>query len=300
VIAAHQILGFGPWIGGLHLTVGLIVLTAALIAATLTVSGAAQAVLSEEVYPRWMVDAGVGASINRLVHYAVVLLGILTVIGALGFELQNIVIIGGAIGVGIGFGLQSMVNNFVSGLILLVERPVKAGDVVVIGDVWGKITQVGLRATVVETFDQSEIVVPNSDLISKPVTNWTRSSRGARLTVPIGVAYGSDVPLVMRRLREAAEAHKLILRDPPAQVFFLGFGESSLKFELKAWIANVNDRLGVCSELNQAIDASFRQDGIEIPFPQRDLNLRNAVQVRLETTHPQQEQAASGDGLSDD
>jgi potassium efflux system protein len=140
-------------------------------------------------------------SIVRLMHYALVLVGFLIALSALGFELKNVTIIGGALGVGIGFGMQAIVNNFVSGLILLFERPIKVGDVIQLSDgQQGRVLNLGLRATTVQTFDRAEIVVPNADLIANQVTNWTLGDRSMRLTIPVGVAYGSDVETVMREL----------------------------------------------------------------------------------------------------
>jgi small-conductance mechanosensitive channel len=166
------------------------------------------------------------------------------------------------------------VNNFVSGLILLFERPVKVGDTIQLGTDWGKIERIGLRATVVETFDMSEVIVPNSDLISAQVTNWTLRNRLSRVIVPVGIAYGSDVPLAMKLLREVAGESLSVMKQPEPQVLFLAFGASSLDFELRVWVANVDDRLTVRSELHQEIDRRFREAKVEIAFPQQDLHLR--------------------------
>jgi small-conductance mechanosensitive channel len=210
-----------------------------------------------------------------LIHYGFVFVGFLLALVALGVHLRDITIIAGALGVGIGFGLQGIVNNFVSGLILLFERPVKVGDYIQLGELWAEIKKIGLRATVVETFDKSEIVVPNSDLVSYQVTNWTLSNRMARLIIPVGVEYGSDVPLVIETLMECAKANSKVMTKPEPQVLFLKFGESSLDFELRTWILDIDERLVIISELHQEIDRRFRQAGIVIAFPQRDLHLRS-------------------------
>jgi small-conductance mechanosensitive channel len=194
---------------------------------------------------------------------------------ALGVELTNLTILGGAFGIGIGFGLQAIVNNFASGLILLFERPVKIGDTIELGEQWGVIKKLGLRATIVQTYDNAEIVVPNSDLVSNQVTNWTLAERRVRIKVNVGVAYGSDVNLVLQILMECAEEHALILKDPPPLALFMGFGDSSLDFELRVWVADFSDRRIVPSDMHQAIDRKFRQANIEIPFPQRDLHVRS-------------------------
>jgi small-conductance mechanosensitive channel len=179
-----------------------------------------------------------------------------------------------ALGVGIGFGLQTIVNNFVCGLILLLERPLRMGDTIELGGQWATIAKIGLRSTTIRTFDQADVIVPNTDLITNQVTNWTLTDRRARGIIPVGVAYGSDVPLVMQTLKECALAHPGVMKSPEPLILFRSFGDSSLNFELRAWVANVDHRLQVVSDLHQDIDRRFRQAGIEIPFPQRDLHVR--------------------------
>jgi small-conductance mechanosensitive channel len=189
--------------------------------------------------------------------------------------MKNITIIGGALGIGIGFGLQTIVSNFVSGLILLIERPLKVGDTIQLGDQWGRVKKLGLRSTIIQTFDQAEMVVPNADLIAGQVTNWTLADRRVRLVLPIGVAYGSDITLVMKTLIACATEESKVLSDPKPQVLFSAFGASSLDFELRVWIADFDDRRVVQSNLFVNIDRKFRELNIEIPFPQSDLHLRS-------------------------
>jgi small-conductance mechanosensitive channel len=239
------------------------------------VSWAVQTVFMEEVLRRRQVDLGVRMSMARLVHYVLILVGFMIALSALGFDLKNITILGGALGIGIGFGLQTVVSNFVCGLILLFERPLKVGDVIELGNQMGKVKKLGLRATVVQTFDQAEVVVPNTDLISNQVTNWTLADRRIRFTISVGVAYGSDIGLVMKTLNEIAEENSLVLQDPAPQVLFSVLGASSLDFDFRIWIANINDRRQVQSELLIEIDRRFRELEIEIPFPQSDLHLRS-------------------------
>jgi small-conductance mechanosensitive channel len=210
-----------------------------------------------------------------LIHYSLVLVGFLLALTALGFTLTNLTILGGAIGVGIGFGLQAIVNNFASGIILLFERPIKIGDMIQLADLPCRVKKIGLRATTVETRDDAEIVVPNSDLITNQVTNWTLSNTRMRVKIPVGVAYGSDVPQVMRILKECAEQNPSVRKNPFPRVFFLGFGASSLDFELRVWVNDFTDRRMALSQINQEIDQKFRSAGIEIPFPQRDLHVKS-------------------------
>jgi small-conductance mechanosensitive channel len=220
-------------------------------------------------------ELGVQLSMARLIHYSVLLIGFVLLLNILGLDLTKLTIIGGALGVGIGFGLQAIVNNFASGLILLFERPIKVGDTIQIGDDLGEIKKLGLRATVVSTFDNAEIVIPNSDLITAPVTNWTLTGRQARVKIPVGVAYGSDIQKVLEILMSCAEEHPLVLSQPQPRALFLAFGSSSLDLELRVWTPDFSDRRQLQSELNQEIESEFSLADIEIPFPQTDLHLRS-------------------------
>ncbi|MEK6775589.1 MAG: mechanosensitive ion channel domain-containing protein, partial [bacterium] len=273
--AMKGLFSFGFAVGDHRFTVGHVITAGAVLYSAFLVSWTVQSVLINDVFPKSHVGKGTGISIIRLFHYAMILVGVMLALGAMGFELKNLIIFTGALGIGIGFGLQNIANNFVSGLILLFERPIKVGDIVQITGVWGEVKQIGLRATVVETFDRAEIIVPNSDLVSNQVTNWTFSDRMARLVITVGIAYGSDVPLTMRLLSEAARGHPLVLKNPEPQVLFIRFGESSLDFELRIWIEDVRNLFLLKSELHQEIDRTFRASGVEIAFPQRDLHIRS-------------------------
>ena len=176
--------------------------------------------------------------------------------------------------VGIGFGLQAIVNNFVSGLIMLFERPLKIGDVIVVEGEWGEVTSLGLRSTTVQTFDNAEIVIPNSELVTKNVTNWTLAEKRVRVKVPVGVSYGSDIEKVISILLSCAEENPTVLYTPKPKALFLAFGDSSLNFELRVWISNFDDRLEVISELNREIESEFAAQGVVVPFPQRDLHVK--------------------------
>ncbi len=235
--------------------------------------------LSHRIFPRIEWDEGLENTITKLVRYALVIIGLLIAADMVGFDMSNVAIVAGAMGVGIGFGLQNVVNNFVSGIILLFERPLKEGDVIELGGVWGEVSRIRIRSTIVRMFDRSELIVPNADLISNTVTNWTHSDRHFRLILQVSVAYGSDVNLVKKLLLEMAEADKRVLLDPSPQVIFYEFGASSLDFKFRLWIGAFEDRHRVRSDINFAIDAAFREHGIEIPFPQRDLNLRDSEAV---------------------
>lgn len=276
VEAVQDMLSFGFSVGEQKITVGLVLVAGIILYGAFVLSWAMQSFLMENVLSRGQIDTGARLSIVRLVHYALILVGFLVALSAMGFELKNITIIGGALGVGIGFGMQAIVNNFVSGLILLFERPIKVGDVIQLSDgQQGRVTNLGLRATTIQTFDRAEVVVPNGDLISNQVTNWTLGDRSMRLIIPVGVAYGSDVETVIRVLSAVASDSDKVLKDPQPMVLFLNFGDSSLDFQLRAWIADFNERRIIQSALIREIDRRFRAEGVEIPFPQRDLHLRS-------------------------
>ena len=293
--ALQSVFAFGFTLGTQRISVGLILAAIGILYGAFFISWALQKLLTEQVLARRQADPGVRFSIARLVHYVVIFIGFLFALAALGLELTKITIIFGALGVGIGFGLQTIVNNFASGIIMLFERPVKVGDYIELNGQWAEVKKIGLRATVVQTFERSDIVVPNSNLISNQVINWTLSSRIVRLIIPVGVAYGSDIPLVLETLKACATSNPKLMKDPEPQVLFKSFGASSLDFELRIWIWNVDDRQVMNSELHQEIDRRFREANIEIAFPQSDLHLRSVE----ESVHLIQTQA-SPDALRPD
>lgn len=174
-----------------------------------------------------------------------------------------------------GPACRPIVNNFICGLIMLFERPVKIGDTIEVEGTYGVVKRVGLRSTIVETYDQAEIVVPNTDLITEQVTNWTLAERRMRLKIPVGVAYGSEISAVTETLMACAAANEMVLEEPGPNVLFMGFGDSAMNFELLVWTDEFDNRLKVISGLNREIEKQFRERGIEIPFPQRDLHVRS-------------------------
>lgn len=274
-IAFSEINNFGFAIGNIHVSLKFILTVGIVFYGALLTSKAIQAFLLKNVLPRYNAEKGVQLSIVRLAHYATLTIGFLVMLRVLGFQLNQITLLGGALGVGIGFGLQAIVNNFASGLILLFERPIKVGDTIQIGTEYGEVKQLGLRATIIQTFDNAEIVVPNSDLITGQVTNWTLADRKVRVKVPIGVAYGSDVNKVLEILVSCGKANPMVLYTPAPNALFLAFGASSLDFELRVWIPEFLDKLQVLSELNQDIENEFAINDIVIPFPQTDLHLKS-------------------------
>ena len=279
--AINGLLALGFNLGAQRISVGLLLASSGILYGSVIISRILQKVLMDEVLVKSRVERGVRVSIGRLVHYVLIFTGFVLALLILGFKFTELTILLSALGVGIGFGLQSIVNNFVSGLILLFERPVRVGDIIELGGKWTEIKRIGLRATTVQTFDQADVIIPNADLVSNQVTNWTLSNRQVRLIIPVGVAYGSDVPLVMETLKVCAKANSKVAQLRAPQVLFLGFGESSLDFELRVWILDADDRLEVKSELHQDIDRSFREAGIVIAFPQQDVHLNGTKPVEI-------------------
>lgn len=238
-------------------------------------SRAIRSLLEDDVYPRITLRRGIGNAVSMTVHYVLLLGGFLVALGAAGIDLTKFTLLAGAFGVGIGFGLQNVVNNFVSGLILLYERPVQVGDHIEIGGLLGEVKRIGIRASTVRTFQGAEVIVPNGNLLSDQLVNWTLSDQHRRVELPVGVAYGnrpSDVVVVLKRVLDREDR---ILREPQPMVFFRGFGSSSLDFELRFWARDYVTYLALASDVAAAVYDELEQAGIAIPFPQRDLHLKS-------------------------
>ena len=249
---------------------------------TLGVSVALSVWFQGQMRKHWVrkmpMERGARESMVTMIGYLGITIAVLITLGVAGIDFANLAIIAGALSLGIGFGLQNIVNNFVSGLILLFERPVKTGDWIVVGNTEGYVKRIRIRATQIQTFDRADVIVPNSELISGQVTNWMLHDPRGRARIPIGVAYGSDTQQVKDVLLQVANEHPDVITNgsaPEPKVIFRQFGDSSLDFELRCHIENVDNRINVISDLNFAIDAAFRKHGIEIPFPQRDLHIKN-------------------------
>ncbi len=238
---------------------------------------------------RWLVnrflanrklEVGVRQAFATIFQYIFVLVGLLVIFGTAGIDFTTLTVLAGAVGIGVGFGLQTIANNFISGLIILFERPIKVGDRIQVGDVTGDVVWIGARATTIRTNDNIEIIVPNSDFISSQVTNWSHSDREVRLHVPVGVSYASDPEQVRTILLDVASSHKGVLASPPPDVIFREFGESSLNFDLMVWTTEYITKPNLLrSDLNFAIRKKFRERRVEIPFPQRDIHLRSGPVV---------------------
>ena len=262
-------------IGEAQATLAGITILVAVVVASFWLSSTLRRILAGDVLPALRLPRGVGNSIATLTHYAVLLVGFAFALSAAGFELSKLAIVLGALGVGIGLGLQDVVRNFVSGLILMVERPLQPGDVVDLGGDVGKVREIGMRATTISTYDGAEVVVPNGLLLAEKMTNWTLTSDRRRIELTVGVAYGSDPRVVLALLQKTTEQVPGVQTDPAPLVLFSGFGESSLDFIIRAWTARIDDAALLRSELGLAIHDALAQADIEIPFPQRDLRLRD-------------------------
>jgi len=278
IAQAQNYLMSGFDVGSLHVVPTKLLLALLTLALLLSTSAWLRGRMEHEWLLNTRMDRGAREALVTITGYVGVALAIVIALGIAGMEFSNLAIVAGALSVGIGFGLQNIVNNFISGLILLFERPIKTGDWVVVGTTEGYVKRISIRSTQIQTFDQSDVIVPNSEIIQGQVTNWMLRDPHGRVRVPIGVAYGSDTEKVKQLLLEVACAHPQVISDGSASepsVLFLAFGDSALQFELRCIIENIDKRLQVRSDLNFAIDAAFRANGIEIPFPQRDLHIRN-------------------------
>jgi potassium-dependent mechanosensitive channel len=228
--------------------------------------------LQEDVYPRINLAPGLSYAASSLLNYILLALGFVAGLGLLGVDFTKVSVLAGAFGVGIGFGLQSIVNNFISGLILLFERPIHVGDMIQLSSLMGRVERIGIRASVIRTLQGAEIIVPNAQLITDQVTNWTLSDQLRRVDLPVGVAYGSEPKKTIDLLEGVARAHPQVLKNPTPRALFMGYGDSSINFELRAW-AEITTWQQVHSDLTVAIYDAVYAAGMTFPFPQRDVHL---------------------------
>jgi potassium efflux system protein len=259
--------------GSISISVGDILAFFLAVWAAYLLSAFIRFVLQEDVYPRIGVPRGLSYATSSLLNYIILALGFAVGIGVLGVDPTKVTVLVGAFGVGIGFGLQNVVNNFVSGLILLFERPIHVGDTIEVGDLLGKVGRIGIRASTVRTWTGADIIVPNSQLISDRVTNWTLSDQLRRIDLPVGVNYSAPPQEVIKVLEAVAGAHPRILKNPPPQALFVGYGDSSINFELRAWTDQFDNWPRIRSDLAVALYDAVHEAGMAFPFPQREVRL---------------------------
>ena len=237
--------------------------------------------LVERILIRLQIEEGTRYTFRRIVELTFILIGAIIAFQSIGINLSGLAVIFGLLSVGIGFGLQNITSNFVAGLILLFERPIKVGDRVTVGGVEGDVMDINIRSTTVRSLNNIDIIVPNSEFVSAQVVNWSHGDRKIRLDIEVGVSYQSDLDTVLRSLREVALENPEILRDPEPDVHLREFGDSSWNMKLRVWIDNPKRHPVVRSDINCAIVRKFRENGVEIPFPQRDLHLRSPLPTPL-------------------
>jgi small-conductance mechanosensitive channel len=262
-------------IGSVDISLGDVLVFFIAIYASILISRFIRFLLEEDILVRMKLPRGVTAAISMLTNYAIIALGLMIAFSVAGIELSKFAIMLGALGVGIGFGLQNIVNNFISGLILIFERPIQLRDTIAQGELYGTVTRIGIRSSTIRTFDGAEVIVPNANLISNEVTNWTLSDRRRRIQILVGVAYGTDPEKVLKILKETIKNNPDILETPEPLILFREFGESSLNFDIRFWTADSSTWMELQSNVTVEINNAFKKAGIEIPFPQRDLHLRS-------------------------
>ena len=267
---------FGFKIGGITISVTSVISAIAVFVALLFLTRFMQKILSKKVLPKTRMAESVQLSFVQIIGYIGLTTAFMTAISSVGFDLSNLALIAGALSVGIGFGLQSIVNNFVSGLILLFERPIKVGDWVILNSGEGVVKKISVRATEIETLDRTSIIIPNSELISSSVKNWTHKDRIGRVVITVGVSYDCDPQRVHDLLLEVARDNASVLSSPLPSIYFRDFGDSALVFDLRVFLRNITDRIAVATTLRLEIWEKLKAEGIEIPFPQRDLHIRSA------------------------
>jgi len=265
------------------ITVSNLIMFVLVISVFAMISRIVRGIFRGQVFPRLAIDEGTQYTLLRITHYLIIVVGALVAFQFIGIDLTGLAVIFGLLSVGIGFGLQNVTSNFVAGLILLFERPIKVGDRITVGDKEGDVVEINIRSTTIRSLNNIAIIVPNSEFVSSTVINWTYADQRIRLEIDVGVSYTSDLETVLSALREVAEEHPEVLTNPVPEVLHTGFGDSSWNMRLRAWIQDPKRHPQVRSALNCAIVRKFRDNGVEIPFPQRDLHVRSPLPVPLAT-----------------
>jgi potassium-dependent mechanosensitive channel len=259
--------------GSVNISIGDVLVFFVTVWAAYLLSAFIRFLLQEDVYPRTQIAPGLSYAVSSLLHYVILALGVIVGMGLMGMDLSRVTVLAGAFGVGIGFGLQSVVNNFVCGLILLFERPIHLGDMIEIGDLLGEVRRIGIRASIVRTRQGADIVVPNAQLITDKVTNWTLNDKLRRLQLPVGVNYDASPKKVIEILEAVARNTPRVLQNPPPRALFMSYGDSSINFELRAWTDESVNWRQVRSDLAIAVYDAVKEAGMTFPFPQREVRV---------------------------
>lgn len=266
-------------LGESNITIGLIITLSVSFIALFVITEWIRRFMVHKVLKRYQIDTGTKQSIGTMVKYFLILAGIFSILQTNGIDLSAFGILAGALGVGIGFGLQNITNNFISGLIILFEQPIKVGDRIEVGDVSGDVIKISARSTMIVTNDNISIIVPNSQFIDSQVINWSHNERKIRFNFPVGVSYKEDPQKVKAILMEVAKINKGVLDTPEPDVLFEDYGDSSINFNLRVWTSEYINRPKILkSQLYYEIFRRFGEEGVEIPFPQRDLHLKSGFE----------------------
>jgi len=235
--------------------------------------------LTNRVLPRFDIESGLQYTLSRITYYVIVTIGVLVSFQFIGVDLSSLAVIFGLLSVGIGFGLQNITNNFISGLIVLFERPISVGDRVEVAGIEGDVLEINIRSTKIRALNNISIIVPNQEFVGSNVINYSHGDPSFRLDIEVGVSYSSDLDTVLKALEEVGMEHPKVMKMPPPQIHFKSFGDSSWDMQLRVWVPNVKERYIIRNEINQSIVRKFSEMDIEIPFPQRDLHVRSSVPI---------------------
>lgn len=296
-VTLKQVFGLAFAVGSLSFSVKGLLLAVIILCATHVVTRIGRRLLRERVLGPRNLERGLKDSVVTITTYVLWGLGLVLALGVLGVNATSLAVVFGALSIGIGFGLQNIFNNFISGLILLFERPIQVGDCVEVNGLWAEVKEINVRATIVQTFDNASVIIPNSEFISQQVTNWSFKDPRMRRHVDVGVAYGSDIELVRDTLLEIAADTPAILKFPRPDVIFLDHGDSALIFRLRFW-THLDNYYSTSTDVRFALDHRFRERGIEIAFPQRDLHIRSAAPGLFAGAAPQPPPASSPEGAT--
>ena len=250
--------------------------------------------LGTKILSRLHIDEGTRYNLERVSYYTLVIISAIMAFQFIGINLTGLAVIFGLLSVGIGFGLQNITSNFISGLILLFERPVKVGDRITVGNAEGDVIEINIRSTTIRTVNNIDIIVPNSEFISEKVVNWSHGDKKIRVDINVGVSYNSDLDTVIRCLREVAEENGQILKTPEPLVHLVEFGDSSWNMQLRCWIADPKYHPALRSAINCAIVRKFRENNVEIPYPQRDLHVRSSITMPITGDLREREDTSAG------